>query len=393
MASRRVDTGIVQRGKSYTFTVALGLDINKKQIRKTRTWTPPEGVTEKKADKLAKEAYIEFKNQCRGMSSLNENMRFKDLTEEYIKVYAGNKLKPITAYNYKKMIDYHMIEPLGNKKLRDITPGILTDFLCGLRTEKKGERVAMAPGTVKKLYTIMESVFSFAVSQKYIKETPCKGVILPTDDCTKEEKRKSLTEEELPRFIALFEGYSALNVIVKTLLYTGMRSGEALGLQWEDVDFDRRLITIRHTLSDVGGKHFLTTPKTRTSKRTIYMTDTLVEILREHRSKQNELIFALGKEFAHPEMVFTSDLGNYKDRSCLNTSFRRHLKKTEFSFMTLHCLRHSNATLLLNSGVDLKVVSEHLGHSDVGTTANIYTDVLDNMKRKTAEIIEFKMAQ
>ena len=61
--------------------------------------------------------------------------------------------------------------------------------------------------------------------------------------------------------------------------------------------------------------------------------------------------------------------------------------------MTLHCLRHSNATLLLNSGVDLKVVSEHLGHSDVGTTANIYTDVLDNMKRKTAEIIEFKMAQ
>ena len=182
MASRRVDTGIIQRGKSYTFTVALGMDTNKKQIRKTRTWTPPEGVTEKKADKLAKEAYIEFKTQCRGMSTLNESMRFKDLAVEYFKVYAPNKLKPITAYNYKKMIDYHMIEPLGNKKLRDITPGILTDFLCGLRTEKKGERVAMAPGTVKKLYTIMESVFSFAVSQKYIKETPCKGVILPTDD-------------------------------------------------------------------------------------------------------------------------------------------------------------------------------------------------------------------
>ena len=83
MASRRVDTGIVQRGKSYTFTVALGMDINGKQIRKTRTWTAPDGVTVKKADKLAKEAYIEFKNQCRGLSSLNENMRFKELTEEY----------------------------------------------------------------------------------------------------------------------------------------------------------------------------------------------------------------------------------------------------------------------------------------------------------------------
>ena len=122
------------------------------------------------------------------------------------------------------------------------------------------------------------------------------------------------------------------------------------------------------------------------------MNDTLVELLKEHRIRQREIVFALGKEYAHPEMVFTSELGNYKDRSALNTSFRRFLRGTDFEFMTLHCLRHSNATLLLNSGVDIKVVSEHLGHSDVGTTANIYTDVLDNMRRKTAEIIEFKMA-
>ena len=393
MANRRVDTGIVQRGKNYTFTVALGMDNNKKQIRKTTTWTPPEGMTEKKADKLAREAYIQFKNHCRGLSSLNENMRFRDLADEYIKVYAPNKLKPITAYNYEKMIKYHMLGSFGNKKIKDITPWTLSEFFCNLTTIKNGEPVPMKPSTTKKLYTIMQSIFSFAVSQKYLKETPCKGVILPGKDVTADEKRKSLTEEELPRFLALFEGYSTLNVIVKTLLYTGMRSGEALGLQWEDVDFDKRLIHVRHTLSDCGGKHFLTTPKTKGSKRVIFMNETLIGILKEHRAKQREIIFALGKDYAHPEMVFTSELGNYKDRSCLNTSFKRHLKKTKFTFMTLHCLRHSNATLLLNSGVDLKIVSEHLGHSDVGTTANIYADVLDNMRRKTAEIIEFKIAQ
>ena len=161
----------------------------------------------------------------------------------------------------------------------------------------------------------------------------------------------------------------------------------------KDILTKNRLITVNHTLSDVGGKHFLTTPKTKTSKRTIYMSEPLIEILKEHRRKQHELNFALGKEFAHPEMVFTSDRGNYKDRSCLNTSFRRFLKDTEFDFMTLHCLRHTNATLLLNSGVDLKIVSEHLGHSDVGTTANIYTDVLDSSRKKTAEIIELKLAK
>ena len=393
MANRRVDTGIVCRGKSYSFTVPMGMDVNGKQIRKYLTWTPPEGLTEKKADKLAKEEYLNFKNRCKGLSAFNENMRYKELTEEYFKVYAPNKLKPITAYNYEKMVNYHFMDYFGNKKLKDITPGMLTDFFCKLTiTNNKGEEVPIGFATAKKLYTIMQSVFHFAVSQGYLKETPCKGVILPSKDVTKDEKRKYLLEDELPRFIKLFDGYSVLNTIVKVLLYTGMRSGEALGLQWSDIDFDKRLITINHTLSDVGGKHFLTTPKTKTSHRNIYITDSLLEILKEHKKKQHELAFMLGGQFEHPEMVFTSELGNYKDRSCLNTSFKRFLKGTEFEFMTLHCLRHSNATLLLNEGVDLKIVSEHLGHSDVGTTANIYTDVLESTRKKTADIIAIKLA-
>ena len=394
MANRRVDTGIQQRGNSYLFTVALGMDANGKQIRKTTTFTPPEGMSQGKADKLAKEEYVYFKNRCKGLLSFNENMRFSDLCEEYFKLYAPNRLKPLTAYNYENIVAFHFKEYFGNKKLKEITPVILTQFFCNLTvTDKDGTIRPMQPATIKRVYNVMQSICHFAVTQNYLKETPCRGVILPTKDSTKDDKRKSLTEEELPRFIALFEGYTPLNVIVKTLLFTGMRSGEALGLQWSDVDFDKKLITVNHTLTDVGGTHFLTTPKTKTSKRVIYMSDSLVELLKEHKRKQHELIFAIGKkDFAHPEMVFTSALGNYKDRSCLNTSLKRFLKGTEFEFMTLHCLRHSNATLLLNSGVDLKVVSEHLGHSDVSTTANIYTDILDSTRKKTAEIIQLKMA-
>lgn len=90
---------------------------------------------------------------------------------------------------------------------------------------------------------------------------------------------------------------------------------------------------------------------------------------------------------SHPEIVFTSDTGNYKDRSSLNTSFRRRIKGTTFDFLTLHSLRHCNTTLLLNSGVDIKVVSDHLGHLDIGLTANIYVDVLASTRKKTADII------
>lgn len=167
-----------------------------------------------------------------------------------------------------------------------------------------------------------------------------------------------------------------------------MRSGECLGLQWEDIDFEQRKIHIRHTLSDVGGNHFLTTPKTATSIRDLYMNDNLLALLKKHRVEQRKLQIALGSTFLHPEMVFTSATGNYKDRSCLNTSLKRFLKGTDFEYLTLHKLRHTNATLLLNNGIDLKIVSEHLGHADIQITAGTYTAVLDSSRVKTAELME-----
>lgn len=396
--SETIDTGIVRRTSgdkiSYVFTVACGMDANGKQIRKTTTWKPDEGMTLKKADKKAKEEYIQFKNRCMGGSAFNENIRFKELCEEYFNVYAPNNLKPITEYNYKQMFEYRLLPYFGNKKLKDITTPVLTNYFCNItKTTKDGQEVPIAPRTAKRIFNMMQSVFHFAIRQKIIKDNPCEGVELPKKDPTQEEKRKFLTEEELPKFLELFDAEkSDFDRMILILLHTGMRSGELLGLSWEDIDFDRKQIYVNHTLSDVGGNHFLTTPKTKGSKRIITMNSTVYDLLKIQRKYQMELRMML-ETFEHSEMVFTSSLGNYKDRSCLNTSFRRFLKGTDFEFMTLHCLRHSNATLLLNSGVDIKIVSEHLGHSDISTTGNIYADVLASSRQKTAEILEWKLAK
>lgn len=395
MADRKVDIGIIQRGSSYRFTVCAGYDVTGKQIKKTSTWKAPEGTTQKKADKLAKEAYLEFKNRCKGLSAFNENMRFKDLVDDYLRLYAPNKLKPITAYNYEHLINFHFIGTLGNMKLKDITTGVLTDFFnTHTAIDKQGNETTLPHSTARKLYTIMQSIFSYAEQQHYIKETPARNVILPSKSAKEDDKRKFMTTEECNRFLEKLETSkdADFKAIIKVLLYTGMRSGECLGLQWEDIDFNNRIINIRHTLSDVGGKHFLTTPKTKNSKRYIAMSEPVERIFKEQRKRQMELKLTL-KNFEHPEMCFTSNIGNYKDRSCLNTSFRRFFKGSEFDFLTLHCLRHCNATLLLNSGVDLKVVSEHLGHSDISVTADIYADVLAETRRKTADVIAFKLAQ
>lgn len=308
--------------------------------------------------------------------------------EEYFRLYAPNNLKPITLYNYQKHIDYHLMQYFGNKKIKDITTAVISHFFATHKTKIKDEMKLLSSSNAKRIYCILQSLFKFAVTQGYIKETPCKNVILPKKNPLEEQKQMHLTAEELPKFLNLFQDYSPFNTIILVLLYTGMRSGECLGLQWEDIDFEQRKIHIRHTLTDVGGKHFLTTPKTATSIRDLYMNDSLVALLKKHNLEQRKLQMALGSDFTHPEMVFTSATGNYKDRSCLNTSLKRFLKGTEFEYLTLHKLRHTNATLLLNNGIDLKIVSEHLGHADIQITAGTYTAVLDSSRKKTADLME-----
>lgn len=351
------------------------------------TFNPPMGLTQKQADKLAKEEYINFSNRCRGLHTLKENMRFSELIEEYKKLYIPSKLKKSTAYNYEHLIEYHFMDYFVTKKLKDINPAVISHFFSTHKTNARGKETTLKPSTMKKLYTILQSVFSFAVSQGYIKETPCRNVILPRTDLI-EDERKHLLLEELSTFLSIFGFYSQFNAIILTQLFTGLRPGECLGLQWEDIDFENRKITLKHNLSDVGGTHELDTPKTKGSKRYLFMSDSLYHLLKKHYIEQKKLQLALGSDFKHPEMVFTYATGNYKDRSCLNTQFKKRLKGTGLEFMTLHKLRHTNATLLVNYGIDLKIVSEHLGHSDINVTADTYAGVLDKSRVETADTME-----
>ena len=122
------------------------------------------------------------------------------------------------------------------------------------------------------------------------------------------------------------------------------------------------------------------------------MNDTLYNVLKEHRKHQFSKVAEMNQTELS-DMVFTSPTGQYVNQPNLNAKMKKVLKGTKFEFMTLHCLRHTNATLLLNSGVDLKIVSSLLGHADVTTTADIYADVLETTKRRVADLIDFKIAQ
>ena len=375
---------ITKRGNTFRIRVFVGCDMNGKQLVKSTTYTPPDGVTPKKAEKLAQEYAFEFERHCKGYSQLNENMRFSELADWYFTNYAPQELKESTIYTYKGQYKNHIEPVLGNVKVKDINAPRLTQIM---------QSYDLNPATVKKLYVIVQSIFRRGAEQGFIRDTPCRNVILPKRK--KSRKNKALEEDKLKRFMEYLESKpwdEDFKRIIKVLLYTGMRSGECLGLMWEDIDFDEMTITINHNLTDEGGKHTLGSPKTESSRRVIGMSEVLASIFREQKAYIEKMSAALGKKFAHPEMVFTSALGNYRDRNSVYHSLKRFTKGTEFENLTLHQLRHCNATLLLNSGVDLKIVSEHLGHCDICVTANIYADVLKSTKAKVADLVTLKLA-
>lgn len=338
---------ITKRGSTFRIRVFVGCDMNGKQLVKSTTYTPPDGVTPKKAEKLAQEYAFEFERHCKGYSQLNENMRFSELADWYFTNYAPQELKESTIYTYKGQYKNHIEPVLGNVKVKDINAPRLTQIM---------QSYDLNPATVKKLYVIVQSIFRRGAEQGFIRDTPCRNVILPKRK--KSRKNKALEEDKLKRFMEYLESKpwdEDFKRTIKVLLYTGMRSGECLGLAWEDIDFKNNTISINHTLTDIGGKHELTPPKTKKSIRTIGMSKTVADIFQKQKKYTNDLKIALGDSYAHPEMVFPSANGNYRDRSSVLTSLKRFTKGTEFEHMTLHKLRHCNATMLLNMGVVSKL--------------------------------------
>ena len=377
---------IKKRNNSYQITVSCGYDSSGRQIRKTTTFIPPEGTTPKKAEKLVKEFAEKFQKRCEGKPDYNENMRFSELIALYKEIYIPEKLKAVTGYTYIGQIDKYLLPEFGNVQMKNFNVSRITNFF---------KSVKLKPATCKKLLTILQSIYSFGYKQGYLSEKiDFSAVILPKEK--EEESKPVITESELSELMRMLNAdevrESQFSAIIQTLLYSGMRSGEALALCWDDIDFVNNTIHIHKNLVYDGKTTFLDTTKTKKSKRYIALGKELKQLLLNHQYRQSVVSQEIGKGFNPNNLVFTSRTGNFKDRRQLLREFKAFIKGTSFDDLTLHKLRHANATMLLAEGVDLKLVSEHLGHSGVSITGDLYCDVLLSSKRKMADLVSLKLS-
>ena len=166
-----------------------------------------------------------------------------------------------------------------------------------------------------------------------------------------------------------------------------MRSGELCALHWEDVDLENAVLEVKYNLYRVNGEYKLSSPKTKSSARLIALPPQVVEILREQRAWQEERKAAVGGRWLERGAVFTGQYGEYISKNYLNWEFKKFLKRHGLPDIHIHDLRHANASLLINMGVPVKVISEHLGHCDTRTTENIYAHVFAETMAQASDAI------
>lgn len=180
--------------------------------------------------------------------------------------------------------------------------------------------------------------------------------------------------------------YQALYTLI---LYTGMRREEACGLEWTDIDFENNLIDINKASIYIAGKGvFDDDTKNKSSKRIIKVPASAMELLRAYKAAQAEERLKLGDRWENSGKVFTSWNGKPIHPSTVTNHFRTIIQKNNLPPVTVHGLRHTNATLMIYNGTNIKTVSARLGHSDVSTTSDIYAHAIKTADEMAAEALE-----
>ena len=225
-----------------------------------------------------------------------------------------------------------------------------------------------------------------AVRCGHLKSNPTDLAVLPKR--TKVEIHV-LDSAKMAEFFKVIEGHQYQYLYLLDL-FTGMRQSEPLGLQWQDIDFERKTLEVKRQLQYLGyshGGYQYTTPKSNKA-RSIALPDRAVEALRRQRALQNEMKLALGEAWSNPDgLVFTNELGEHLKHDVVYRNLKRIFAAMGVPDLRFHDLRHSYAVLSLQSGCDIKTVQENLGHYAAAFTLDTYGHVTEQMRREGAEKI------
>ncbi len=298
-------------------------------------------------------------------------MKLNEWLDTWLNTYVKHKIKPKTYFTYQNTIRLHINPMLGHKDLLEMNAEIIQEFMNS--KIEHGNLVngnPLATNTIFVIKSILKQSMDFAFKLGLIHKNYFSCISLPRKiekevDAFKLEEQKAIEDYCLKSNKSNYFG-------IILCLYTGIRIGELLALSWNDIDFDRKLLFINHTVSHVkkNGRFYtlLQEPKTKSSKRVIPIPMNILSCLKKIQ-KQSKSVF----------LITTKNNGIVSVRSYQRT-FSRILNKCNINHKNFHALRHTFATRALESGMDVKTLSEILGHKNATITLNRYSHSMLNYK-------------
>ena len=441
---------IQKRSDGYKISVPCGYDIYGKQIRRTMTWTPEPKMTARQIKKELERQAVLFEEKCRNSQVLGGNIKFADFAEKWFAEYAEKQLKPRTVKTYKILWE-RILPAMGHIRLDRLRPNHFTEFYANLEengmrwdttyrgkehfTEKlpttkcafakmagvsigtldavtAGKNISLRSAkkicealdlsidevfdtvdrgklsgkTLLHYHRLLSSMLETAVLWQMIETNPCKRVKAPRVPRT---EAAYLDEKEAARMIELLDREPIqYRTMILLLINTGLRRGELCGLEWKDIDFENCVLHVqRNSLYLPERGIYEETTKTLGSQRVIKMPANCVPMLKEYRAWQGQERLKIGDQWYDYDRLFTQWNGKPFYPDTLTSWFHDFVRRSDLPHVTIHGLRHTNATLLIAAGTNLRTVSARLGHSQTSTTANIYAHAIQSADAVAAETL------
>jgi len=287
-----------------------------------------------------------------------------------------------TLTSYKRNLNNHILPRFGMKKISVLRPMDFIEFYDYLKKEND-----LSAKSVNIIHGVINIMFNDAVKWDLIKENPLKKVDPPK---IKRKRDNYYNVEEINKlFIKLNEESvdTKYRVVVYIAALCGLRAGEILGLEWKDIDFSEKILTIQRTSIYVDRKVITKEPKNDSSIRKVYFGAILEKELLDHKSHQDKLAETI-PDWVDSDRILTRNNGEAMFPLTPTKWFSKFLKKHDLKKITLHGLRHTSATLMISNGTDVRTVAERLGHSDANTTMRVYSHHLKKANKKAALDIE-----
>lgn len=375
-----------KRGNSYRIKASCGYNAQGKQVFQRITWTPPEGMTEKQIEKELNRQCVLFDEECK-KGFVVSPVKFEAFAEQWFEEYANLNLRSTTLTRTRQLTK-RTYEAIGHIRLDKLNARVIQRFINSLTAEGTNQNTGkgLAKKTIIHYLSFISTVLDYAIKMDMLSTNPCRKVTIPKADV---KERKVYTIEETERFFELLrKAPLKYRVFLTLVIYTGMRRGEMLGLEWHDINFETGVIHIQRTSNYTKAKGIYTDDtKTKGSNRYIKVPKDILDLLESYRKVQANEFLEIGDKYQETDRLFTKWDGRPMNPQTPYGWLKEYCEENEFPFYGVHTFRHLNASLLIGAGIDVATVSGTLGHSNQTTTLSVYSHMFQEYQVKACDAV------